>query len=676
MLPHECLDRAPTCSDGTPRNPLLVTIYVALGLTGAVGCPAARAYDGEVIRAAACGSASFSAPTVAANPSNRTRHSNDLYVSVFERSATGRVSSDVRRHRLMPTGKIVADADSLARAGSTAPSTELGFPSDTATKPDPRPDIVDPSPARPAIVVYGGIAEAPDTTVFAVTNDGMVRAIDARTGAELWTYAPIQLLPQRRSPHEDAGVSNRPDGLDGSVSAYKIDVDQDGVVEPTDGDRVLLYGMRRGGSHVYALDVTDRAAPKLLWRAGAEDDPAQGLGTITTASPRHLPGIGQTWSSPTITRMNIDRSWSADNPRKLVAVFGGGYDPSHDSKTAYADDTVGNRVYIVDAITGHLIWHAGPTTDAGAQLKLSRMTSAIPGSVRSFDLTGDGFDDRMYAADLGGRIWRFDITTGAAPASLFQGGVFASLGVADSGGTPDSANRKFFYAPDASLIRYGGRSWINIAIGSGDRERPVSNTAVDNRFFSLRDYNIFNAVPSDKYLSDCSSEITGPCHQVITADDSRLTNLTTDLNATLGASTVGWYLNLVEQGEKALAESRTFQNAVYFTTYVPRERNQSVTCGIAVGVSKLFVVSAINADPIFNFDLATEGVTALTDRSKDLAQGAIAPEVVFVFPTPENQVPGVTPPAVPPICLVGLEGCGAGLANPPVRTYWRQRGAN
>jgi hypothetical protein len=135
-------------------------------------------------------------------------------------------------------------------------------------------------------------------------------------------------------------------------------------------------------------------------------------------------------------------------------------------------------------------------------------------------------------------------------------------------------------------------------------------------------------------------------------------------------------MDLVESGEKALAESRTFQNAVYFTTYVPRERNQSVTCGIAVGVSKLFVVSAINADPIFNFDLATEGVTALTDRSKVLAQGAIAPEVVFVFPTPENQVPGVTPPAVPPICLVGLESCGAGLANPPVRTYWRQRGAN
>ena len=38
--------------------------------------------------------------------------------------------------------------------------------------------------------------------------------------------------------------------------------------------------------------------------------------------------------------------------------------------------------------------------------------------------------------------------------------------------------------------------------------------------------------------------------------------------------------------------------------------------------------------------------------------------------------PPVQGPAVDPICLVGLESCGSGLANPPVRTYWEQRGSN
>jgi hypothetical protein len=32
------------------------------------------------------------------------------------------------------------------------------------------------------------------------------------------------------------------------------------------------------------------------------------------------------------------------------------------------------------------------------------------------------------------------------------------------------------------------------------------------------------------------------------------------------------------------------------------------------------------------------------------------------------------PDSPPPICPVDPESCGGGLANPPVRTYWRQRG--
>jgi hypothetical protein len=49
---------------------------------------------------------------------------------------------------------------------------------------------------------------------------------------------------------------------------------------------------------------------------------------------------------------------------------------------------------------------------------------------------------------------------------------------------------------------------------------------------------------------------------------------------------------------------------------------------------------------------------------------------VFIFPTPPDTNPNGPEPAVPPVCLVGLESCGFGISNPPVRTYWRQRGAN
>jgi type IV pilus assembly protein PilY1 len=538
------------------------------------------------------------------------------------------------------------------------------------TTTDARLDMGDPLHARPATVIYGGTAESPDTTLYTTTNDGMLHAIKGSTGEELWAFIPTELLPRLEKLYANDGVANRVYGLDGSVKTYRIDTNNDGTIDPSDGDKVyLFFGMRRGGQHIYALDVTNRSAPKLMWRAGAVD--ATGFGGITTASATYLPGIGQTWSNPVVTRMNIDRTWGS-NDKKLVVVLGGGYDVTHDSKTTYADDTVGNRVYILDALTGSLIWHAGPATDTDAQLPLADMTSAITADVRSFDLTGDGFDDRLYASDLGGRVWRFDISNGETPANLVQGGVFASMGAGDGHTTVD---RKFFYAPDVSLVRYSGRSWLNVAIGSGDRERPVTDKTTTNRFFSFRDYNIFPPIASDKYLTDCSTE-TVPCHQVITADDARLVDVTSDLAPTIGSSSAGWYLTLSETGEKALAESRTFNNAVYFTTYTPREKDGGLVCGLSVGVSKLYVVSAVNASPLYNYDTSVDGATSLTDRSKELAQGAIAPEVVFVFPTPDSDTPGVTPPAVPPICLVGLESCGAGISNPPVRTYWRQRGVN
>ena len=91
-------------------------------------------------------------------------------------------------------------------------------------------------------------------------------------------------------------------------------------------------------------------------------------------------------------------------------------------------------------------------------------------------------------------------------------------------------------------------------------------------------------------------------------------------------------------------------------------------------MNRLYVVSAFDAAPVNNFDgdISTETVD---DRSRALAQGSIAPEVVFVFPTPEA---GCTSRncAPPPQCLVGLESCGSGFLNPPVPVFWREVGVN
>ena len=65
------------------------------------------------------------------------------------------------------------------------------------------------------------------------------------------------------------------------------------------------------------------------------------------------------------------------------------------------------------------------------------------------------------------------------------------------------------------------------------------------------------------------------------------------------------------------------------------------------------------------------------DRDRELAQGGIAPEVVWLFPSPEDPLTCVGAECRPdPVCLVGLENCGVGINLDPVRTFWRQTGVN
>src|SRR4030095_1759635 len=88
------------------------------------------------------------------------------------------------------------------------------------------------------------------------------------------------------------------------------------------------------------------------------------------------------------------------------------------------------------------------------------------------DLDGDQLADRMYAADTGGRVWRFDIHNGQPATSLVRGGVFASIGRAGGAGTDPTDARRFYYAPDVSMMKQDGNVFLNLAIGSGYPRHP------------------------------------------------------------------------------------------------------------------------------------------------------------------------------------------------------------
>ena len=525
-----------------------------------------------------------------------------------------------------------------------------------------RHSMGDPVHSEPAVLIYSeGSAGTTgyETVVFVTTNDGYLHAIDATaaadgsdlasSGAELWSFIPQELLPDLADLYENAASSAKHYGLDGPVRLLKYDQDGDGTVEVTGSaatsDRVLLYfstGRNASVTRYYAMDVTDKEDPKFLWSLSEAD----------------LPGLGQTWSTPTLAKVHVNGA--SQNAQKLVLILGGGYDADEDNYSYVSSDDVGSRLYMIDAVSGALLWSAGGT-GSGASLELARMTHAIPSPVSVLDIDNDGHADRMYVGDLAGQLWRFDISNGAAASALVAGGVMTSLGAKDVGTPTMAVTRRFYASPDVALIEpVGQQAFLNVAIGSGYRGHPL-NTEVEDRLYSFRDYHPFRPMTQDEYDD----------WDIVTDDD--LIDITDDITTVIAEGASGWKLDLPNSGEKVLASARTLNNIVYFTSYEPGTtvvEDDPCSSGIGTGTNRLYAISVFNGAPVK--DRNGDGEVDEDDsRSEDLGQGGIAPGVSLLFPGGEDggtneDVVVMSGPEVVDICT----GCRALR-----KTYWRESAA-
>ena len=686
---------------------------------------------------------SFSAPSVAVNAFNRTQTLDDLYVSVFKPTGTYHWPGNVKKYKVTngiitdaasstvsavdpATGffrdvsqsfwSTVVDGPEVTKGGSASllpipasrvlytylganpasPSTAPLVALTTATDADfaigaagdpTRVDLLnwakgqdvlddnndssttderfvmgDPIHTQPAVVIYGTGPD--DTTLYAPTNDGYLHAVNARTGVERWAYIPKDLLNKLKLLYDDDTSASKHYGLDGQITLIKYDVNGDGIIDSVAGDRVLLYfgtGRNSDVQAYYSLDVTDPNSPQFVWK-------------IDTAV---LPDLGQTWSTPVVARVNIGGG-AVQNSQKLVLIMGGGYDPAEDGYTYVTGDSVGNHIYMVDALKGTLLWDVGNATSS-SQKKLARMSHSFPAPITVLDTNGDGYADRLYAGDMAGQVWRFDIFNGQSVSNLVTGGVMASLGSKEETVHLMANTRRFYSAPDVAAIqKAGAATFLNVAIGSGYRGHPLDTGTVD-RMYSLRDYNPFNQLTQASYDT-----------MMLTANlvvDATLQDITTAAQSIIPVpnGSNGWklLLNTHGSGEKILVPARTFNDDIFFTSYTPNVAVSADPCtGVGSGVNRSYIVSVFNGAAVI--DRNHDDSYTTDERSSDLSQGGIAPETTFLFPASNGtngdgtQSGGETGGSRGPVvCLQGVEVLNACTNYDRRRkTYWREGTAN
>jgi type IV pilus assembly protein PilY1 len=488
-------------------------------------------------------------------------------------------------------------------------------------------DIVNSSPAFVGAPVFNyrdSLESAPysqfradnadrQPVLYVGANDGMLHAFDADTGDELLAFIPGAVFPNLKQL---------------SKQSYSHLFYVDGP--PNMGDAffdaewhsVIVGGLNKGGKGIYALDVTDpadfsesNAGSLILWEF-----------TDTQASPYGDPDLGYTYSQPAIVRLH-NGQWGA--------VFGNGY---NNTGTGYA------VLYVVDIETGARI----------AKLETKRGSTATPNGLSTpavVDLNGDGLADYVYAGDLLGNLWKFDITnanpaswkvthgTTAAPAPLFT--------ALDGSSNPQAIVSR----PEVG--RGPGGAGMMVLFGTGKFLETTDKTVTSSPTSSQRVQTFYGIVDTN---SGASSDVvpgrSSLQRQTILYEQAQVFNGVT-VNVRVPSDTPrgtqkGWYLDLVQpawysnpangyQGERVVSNPILRNDRVIFSTLIP----DTDACSFG-GTSWLMELDALNGSRLTlnPFDLNGDGVFDAEDEAVIAVTGN--PDLRFPVGGVQSTV-GITP---------------------------------
>lgn len=250
---------------------------------------------------------------------------------------------------------------------------------------------------------------ARENTVLVGANDGMFHAFYAdgtNKGKEIFAYVPRVLINENDADNNSIKRLLDPEythnyyvDLPPAINDAFIDLTPASGSNDEQWRTVVIGGLRAGGRGYFALDVTE--TDDFATEASGKSNV---LWEFTNAQSSQL---GLTFSPPVITMSNLKK---ANGQNRWFAIFGNGYN---------SDDGVA-RLFMVDVERGIGGWNVNSGTDdfyiltpALADAGPASATAAKNGlsTPRAVDIDENGTVDYVYAGDLRGNLYRFDLTS-------------------------------------------------------------------------------------------------------------------------------------------------------------------------------------------------------------------------------------------------------------------------
>ena len=427
--------------------------------------------------------------------------------------------------------------------------------------------------------------------LYAGANDGMLHGFNASStgGQEVFAYIPNALFPklsQLTSPnyvHQFYvdGMSGVGDFYDTSTSTW----------------RTLLAGASgAGGKALFALDVTDPAnfsASKVLREFTNVAPPVVTNCSAWGASSSNydVNDLGYTLGQPLVVRLQ-DGHW--------VVLAANGYN----SVNGHA------VLFIIDAKSGCLIQKIDTVSaDTSGLTTVNGLSSPI-----AIDTNNDRSADTIYAGDLHGNLWKFDLsgsggsyptpttpffvacTTSGSCSAANRQAITAKPTVGPSGGVGTDQNNigwmvyfgtGQYFAPGDNVV--GANSQVQSFYGLWDQGTSISDRALlQPQTIDFEGCKLTNSCPVTTPPTPPS-----PTDSIAVVSKNPVCYVTSSVGC-IATSPLkkGWALDLIyttPQGERVVSAPLVTRGLVVFATLIP-SANQCT----AGGTSNLFAVGALS----------------------------------------------------------------------------------